>query len=78
MSITRELAIIDNIRYILQDLFGIAPDRVDRKDEIGPDWGIRNGERDLFEAELYRSFPRCAEPFADCVTIEDFARMVGP
>ncbi|QIG67395.1 hypothetical protein EVB39_066 [Rhizobium phage RHph_TM3_3_9] len=73
-----ELAIIDNIRYALQDLFGIPPERVDRKDEVGPDWGIVEGERDLFEAELYKIFPRCAESFRDCVTIEDFARMVGP
>lgn len=78
MAVTRELAIIDQIREVLETVFGIPPRRVDRADDVATDWGIVDHERDAFESALYREFPTCCESFRDCVTIEDFARMVAP
>jgi hypothetical protein len=78
MAVTRELAIIDQIRDVLNTVFGIPSERVDRADEVAGDWGLVGHERDAFEAALYREFPKCCESFRDCVTIEDFARMVAP
>lgn len=78
MAVTRELAIIDQIRHVLDTVFGIPARRVDRMDEVGADWGIVGQERITLENALYEQFPDCCEPFGDCVTIEDFARMVAP
>jgi hypothetical protein len=73
-----ELAIIDQIRALLERLFGIPAAKIDREDDVGADWGLVNHERATLESELYREFPMCSESFAECVTISDFARMVGP
>lgn len=66
------------IKDVLERLFGIPAVKVDREDDICADWGVDARERKLFEAELYREFPKCCESFRDCQTIADFARMVSP
>lgn len=71
------LTIIDRIKSVLSNLFGIPPEKVDPTDHLGADWGLDHAERKRFESELYQVFPKCSESFRDCSTIDDFARMVG-
>ncbi|QIG67873.1 hypothetical protein EVC29_073 [Rhizobium phage RHph_Y52] len=72
------LEIIDKIKHLLHREFGIPVKNIDREDNVGADWGLVGHERKALETELYKEFPLCAESFRDCVTIEDFARMVAP
>lgn len=72
------LTIIEQIKALLERVFGIPADRVDPTDHVGADWGLVNHERKRLESELYHQFPTCAESFRDCETIDDFARMVAP
>jgi hypothetical protein len=72
------LSICDKIANLIERIFGIPAHKVERSDDVAIDWGLVGKERDQLETALYDAFPRCAESFQDCRTVEDFARMVAP
>lgn len=65
------------VASILRKLFGIDPKRVDLSDDLSDDWGIDKMERERFEKVFANAISKPSATFADCRTVEDFARLIG-
>jgi hypothetical protein len=69
------MTVLDVMKHLLRELFGVDPHRVESADHLTDDHGIDRRERRRLEQEFVKHFPFAEGQFGACETIADFEKV---